>query len=169
MKTCILLSLAVMVALNGSCDQSSRDEHGAAETETSQNLSTMLHAATSLENTKWIFQNFAHNPVTDSHADVINLAFGDTQHNTIVYHGRAIVNLYRGQMEIDAKKGLVIKTGPTASTLMGGSEADLKMDDRYHDSMAKATFFELKDGFLYFYLGDKSDPGTEIMTFKKAE
>lgn len=73
--------------------------------------------------------------------NAITLSF-DAKENK--YYGK-VLNNYFGSYTIEKNS---IKFGPTASTMMAGSEAEMKKEQTYFQDLSKVTTFSLKDKVL---------------------
>ncbi|GAB3997640.1 hypothetical protein GCM10028807_43190 [Spirosoma daeguense] len=135
-------------------------------TPSSANVQAMRASMSSLEG-NWVLTNYKNNPLPSALQNRATLVFQDKSGDSIRVGGRSFINHYGGKFEINEQKGLIVSTTDFISTMMGGSDEDMRAETQFIERLSKATFFELpSSNQLQLYLGSKDKP-SEIMYFTR--
>lgn len=129
------------------------------------NYSQMKKAMSTLNGSKWLFNNYKINKIDKKNEDKVTILFGNSENDKIAYSGRNFINSYAGNLSIDEVKGVLNKTSGSISTLIGGDLSLMQIENDFLTNLDKATGFEIVDNILLIYLGNKSSNNTEVMQF----
>ena len=135
-------------------------------TPSSANVQAMRASMSSLEG-NWVLTQYKSGSLPSSLQNRATLVFQDRSGDSIRVGGRSFINHYGGKFEINEQKGLIVSTDAFISTLMGGSDEDMRAEVQFMERLSKATLFELpSSNQLQLYLGSKENP-SEIMYFAR--
>ncbi len=129
--------------------------------------SSMRASFNSLEG-EWLLTTYQHAPLPVEQQNKASLVLKKQSPDAMQMGGKSFVNWYGGTFRLDETEGLIVSAEPIIQTFIAGPPQLTEAETRHIDGLSKVYYFELDTNQqLKLYLGEKSNPATEVMVYTR--